>query len=425
MVSMFDLQCFHNEYTAEGQQEIDAIITVTCGSDRSKSGVTESPGAPAAEVIIIDTSGSMHGKRITEARRATVAAIECIRDGARFAIVDGDDRGRLIYPRQGKLAESNPGSRSEAAGAVRRLRSGGGTAIGRWIDTATDLLAAEPGVRHVILLTDGKDESEKPEELDAALARAEGQFQCDCRGVGADWNVAELRRVAHALLGTVDIVADPSHLTIDFEAMMAEAMGKAVADVALRVWTPEGAEVAFFKQVAPEIVDLTSARRHVDEMAGDYATGSWGDESRDYHLAVRIKPVNIGDEMLAARISAIVDGMVAGQVRVQVTGTDEPALSTRINPHLAHYTGQQEMAEAIQDGLDALKHGDPDTAVVKLGRAVRLAAESDNQEKVDLLAGVVDIDDADTGRVRLKRQIEVEDEMTLDTRSTKTARVRR
>jgi von Willebrand factor type A C-terminal domain len=223
----------------------------------------------------------------------------------------------------------------------------------------------------------------------------------------------------------VDIVADPSHLTIDFEATMAEAMGKAVADVALRVWTPEGAEVAFFKQVAPEIVDLTSARHNVDEMAGDYATGSWGDESRDYHLAVRIKPVNIGDEMLAARISAIVDGMVAGQVRVRVTGTDEPALSTRINPHLAHYTGQQEMAEAIQDGLDALKRGDPDTAVVKLGRAVRLAAESNDQEKVDLLAGVVDIDDADTGRVRLKRQIEVEDEMTLDTRSTKTARVRR
>ena len=32
--------------------------------------------------------------------------------------------------------------------------------------------------------------------------RAAGIFQRDCRGVGADWDVAELRRVAGALLGT-------------------------------------------------------------------------------------------------------------------------------------------------------------------------------------------------------------------------------
>ena len=37
----------------------------------------------------------------------------------------------------------------------------------------------------------------------------EGSFQCDCRGVGTDWGVSELRRIASALLGTVDIIADP------------------------------------------------------------------------------------------------------------------------------------------------------------------------------------------------------------------------
>ena len=56
--------------------------------------------------------------------------------------------------------------------------------------------------------------------------------------------------------------------------------------------------------------------------------------------------------------------------------TDDEAQSTRINPHVAHYTGQAELADAIQEGLEARKDGDLDTATAKLGRAVKLAHES-------------------------------------------------
>ena len=61
---------------------------------------------------------------------------------------------------------------------------------------------------------------------------------------------------------------------------------------------------------------------------------------------------------------------------------------------------------------------------MKLGRAVQLASAAENQDKVEMLAKVVDVEDASTGRVRLKKQVRAEDEMTLDTRSTRTARVR-
>jgi hypothetical protein len=424
-MTTFDLHCYHNEYLAEGQQEINAIITITSsGATAGEAPAVVAAAGTPAEVIIVDVSGSMEGTKIREARKATAAAIDCIRDGAHFAVISGNNHAHTVYPAWG-LAESTRKSRAEAADAVRRLKAGGGTAIGRWIEAATDLLVDEGGVRHAILLTDGRDESEKPEDLDAALARASGRFQCDCRGVGADWEVAELRRISTALLGTVDIVADPSHLTADFETMMQQAMGRSVADVAIRVWTPQGAEVVFLKQVAPEIADLTPSRLDVNPMTGDYPTGAWGEESRDYHLAVRVQPGNVGDEMLAARVSAVVDGEVVGQAPVQATWTDDTVLSTRINRHVAHYTGQQELADAIQEGLEARKNGDPDTARVKLGRAVQLANESDNQEIAALLARVVEVEDAATGRVRLKTRVEAEDEMTLDTRSVKTSRVRR
>ena len=55
----------------------------------------------------------------------------------------------------------------------------------------------------------------------------------------------------------------------------------------------------------------------------------------------------------------------------------------------------------------------------------QLAHESGNEDTAKLLAKVVDVVDAATGTVRLKAKVEDADEMALDTRSTKTVRIRR
>ena len=119
------------------------------------------------------------------------------------------------------------------------LRANGGTAIGQWLALARQIFAGYPAqLRHAILPTDGKNQHETPERLAAELGQCEGIFSCDCRGVGTDWEVKELRTVSTTLLGTVDIVPDPSGLAADFAAMIQNAIGKQVADVSLRVWTP-------------------------------------------------------------------------------------------------------------------------------------------------------------------------------------------
>jgi len=92
---------------------------------------------------------------------------------------------------------------------------------------------------------------------------------------------------------------------------------------------------------------------------------------------------------------------------------------------VAHYTGQAELAQVIQEGLELHKAGKDDAATAKLGRAVQLAAQTGNDDTTRLLAKVVDVDDPVTGTVRLKRQVAEADEMALDTRSTKTVRVNR
>ncbi|MFG2814998.1 VWA domain-containing protein [Streptomyces sp. NPDC048410] len=426
----FSVDVYQNEFLPEGGREVNAIVTVTAKGGAAPAG----PAASAAVVLMVDCSGSMDypPTKMRNARDATAAAVDTLRDGTHFGIVDGTHVAREVYPGGGRLAVADPTTRAQAKQALRRLSAGGGTAIGTWLRLADRLLAgADVSIRHGILLTDGRNEHESAAELKDTLDACAGRFTCDARGVGTDWEVKEVTGIASALLGTADIVADPAQLTADFTRIMESTMGKEVADVALRVWTPVGAHIKFVKQVAPTVEELTERRTEAGPRAGDYPTGSWGDESRDYHLCVEVPAAGLGQEMLAARVSLVAaqpDREVqnlGAQGLVRAVWTDDMAASTSLNSQVAHYTGQAELAQAIQEGLDLRKAGDMDGATAKLGRAVQLAGVSGNADTAKLLAKVVDVVDAPTGTVRLKAKVAEADEMTLETRSTKTVRVKK
>ncbi|HTP19449.1 MAG TPA: VWA domain-containing protein [Solirubrobacteraceae bacterium] len=420
-MSTFTTECYQNEYLPLGGSEVNAIVTVT--SDGT-AGETSAPDA--AEIVIIDTSGSMGAPRrkLEAAREATRVAIDCVRDGVAFGVIAGTEVARAVYPDDGTLITASPEMRAEAKRALRRLKAEGGTAIGSWLTLAGQMFATAPGRScHAILLTDGENQHETAEHLDQVLAQLEGRFQCDCRGVGTDWKVSELRRVASALLGSVDIIAEPEDMAADFRALMQRAMGKSTGNVSLRLWTPQGASIAFVRQVAPTIEELTGRGVHVNPQAADYPTATWGRESRDYHVCINVRPGQDGDEMLAGRVSLIEGDETRAQALVKAIWTEDQQLSTHINREVAHYTGQAELADCIQEGLEARKDGDVATATFKLGRAVKLAAESGNDGTMKLLQAVVDVEDAATGTIRLRHDITTVDEMSLDTRSTITVRV--
>ncbi len=214
-------------------------------------------------------------------------------------------------------------------------------------------------------------------------------------------------------------------MAADFQRIMRESMSRGVAEAWLRVWAPQGAEILFVRQVSPTVDDLTARRTEVNALTSAYPTGSWADEARDYHVAVRLAAKAIGQEQLAARVQLTLGDDVVAQGLVKAMWSNDDTLTTRIDPAVAHYTGQAELAEAIQDGLAAKASGDTATATTKLGRAVQLAAETGNEEATTRLRKIVDIDDADAGTVRLRRSVDKLDEMALDTASTKTTRVKK
>ncbi|MFD3700753.1 VWA domain-containing protein [Streptomyces sp. NPDC058646] len=429
----FSVEVYQNEFLPEGGRDVHAIVTVTSSGGATATRAVASQGS-AAVVIMVDCSGSMEypPDKMRGAREATAAAVDTLRDGTSFAVISGTHVAKEVYPGRGRLAVADAATRAQAKEALRGLASGGGTAIGTWLRLADGLLRQSPAaIRHGILLTDGRNEHEDPAVLRATLDACAGRFTCDARGVGTDWEVKEVTGIAGALLGSADIVADPAHLAEDFTRMMENVMGKEVADVALRLWTPVGVEIQYVKQVAPTVQDLTARRVEAGPRAGDYPTGAWGDESREYHVCVRVPSAAVGQEMLAARATLVLPGPAGApptalaQGLVRAVWTNDLAASTAINPQVAHYTGQAELAQAIQQGLEARKLGDVDGATAKLGRAVQLASASGNADTAKLLAKVVDVVDAVNGTVRLKAKVADADEMTLETRSTQTVRVKK
>ena len=422
----FTASVFQNEYLPDGGTDVNAIVTVTCAGAGTAG---QTGGGAAGEIIIVDTSGSMGPQTMAAAKQAATAALNEIVDGTWFAVIAGSDRAMLAYPAVSSgpgLVQMSAQTRSQAQQAVSRFVGSGGTAISTWLDLAGQLFGSVPQVtqRHAILLTDGVNRA-RVGTLEAAIPRATRYSQCASRGAGTARQVDETRRISQALLGTVDIIPEPGQMETQFREMMRTSMSRGVAEAQLRVWSPQGAQVLFVRQVSPTVEDLTDRRVVINPLTGGYPTGAWSDESRDYHVAVRVAAKAIGQEQLAARVMLAVGDDVLAQALVKATWSGNSELTAKIDQQVAHYTGQTELAAMIQEGLAAKASGDEATATTKLGRAVQLAAETGNDEATSKLKKVVDVQNEREGTVRLKAAINKADEMALDTASTKTTRIKK
>src|SRR5580658_7867271 len=166
--SQFTVDVFQNEYLPEGAREVNAIVTVIAPDSLPSGGAGVGfggGGSGQAEIIIIDCSGSMdypHAK-IVQARAATAAAIDVIRDGVAFAVIAGTEKARPVFPNDGTMAIASEQTRSMAKQVANGLAPGGGTAMGTWLRLARQMLMSNSAtLRHAILLTDGKNEHEAP-----------------------------------------------------------------------------------------------------------------------------------------------------------------------------------------------------------------------------------------------------------------------
>ncbi len=168
----FSLDLQHNEYLRPGESTISAVVSV-----RSEMPLESTSRPEMVEVILLDCSASMGHpwEKILYARRATQAAVAAVPDGVWFAVVRGAESAEVACTRRGGVVRASDRTRGEAFRAIAGLQPVGGTAIGRWLSLARELVALRPGaLGHALLMTDGKDEDESPNRLGTALDECEG-----------------------------------------------------------------------------------------------------------------------------------------------------------------------------------------------------------------------------------------------------------
>ncbi len=414
---VFGMTVGQNKYLATVDDEMHAVLRVTAqGLDAAADGgATE-----AAEVIAIDCSGSMGypPTKISAARHATAAAIDALRDGVYFAVIEGTDIATVAYPREQRLVPASPETREAAKAAVKRLQPNGGTAMGRWLWLARSLLAAHPAaVRHVMMLSDGRNETESRLELERVLGMCEGEFVCDARGIGDNWSPEELLRIVSVLKGSADGIREHGDLVADFADMMHSAMSKVVPDLRLRIMTPPYARVRFVKQTFPVETDLTEFGTTVDNATTVFSTGSWGDERREFHICLQVarEDMPVDEDILAARISlaAVRDGEDVGAdappVAIRVHWTGDLTKSSVMNSAVARALGQTELGETVMAGCEAYDAGNPELAAQRWGQALKLAVDLGNDKIAERMRRLID-EDPD-GTVRVKPNLRPEDLM--------------
>ncbi|AVT37476.1 VWA domain-containing protein [Plantactinospora sp. BB1] len=406
----FGLEIVQNPYRSTSDTGMAVVLRVTARSPAQA--VMPAPTA-AGVVVLIDCSSSMGypQAKITAAKQATRAAIDAIRDGSSFAIVAGTDTARMVYPERATTAVASDSTRAEARRATGHLYAGGGTAMGGWLRLADHLLRPHPDlVRHVILLTDGRNEHETPEQLEEVLTGCAGNFVCDARGIGEDWDHRQLLRITSVLRGTAEAIGNVDELVADFESIMDRTMGKQVPDLRIRLTTAPGVRVRSVRQETPTLSDLTEHATVLDDRTTEFYTGSWtDDESRDFLVELAIgygsnddRPP-LEEELRAARVDLLMAGERCADPRpIVLCWTDDPVAPTRIEPLIARHLGQEELGDAVTAGCDALEAGDRRTAEAQLGIALRLAERLGNTEVLHRLAGLVEVTGDPDRPVRLK-----------------------
>ncbi|MBQ0905613.1 VWA domain-containing protein [Micromonospora sp. U21] len=366
-----------------------------------------------AEVILLDTSGSMGAPqaKMHAALRASIAAIDALPDGVAFAVVAGTGTATMVFPEEVRLAVADGRNRAAARHALQSVSPHGGTAIGSWLLLARQLLATRPdAIGHAILLTDGRNESQHPDNLRAAVQECEGYLTIDCRAIGSadgvhDWDAAELLGIAEALgANPVVPVEDLAGLGDEFRTVLARAMARRVANARLRIRTTELARVRYVKQVHPAIADLTKRGEPAGELTTGYPIGAWSPQDRrDYHLGLEVDPLAAGTRRRIGWLSVDTDtGGAPVEVPLTVEWTDDVLRHSEIHPSVAFYTVQQDYAVAFHNGLAAAREDRVTEAEDQLGRAVALAHAAGKDADVRRIARIVDVHDAAAGLVRLK-----------------------
>lgn len=204
--------------------------------------------------LLLDTSGSMAGAPIEQARAAVHALVDELRPHDRLTIVTFDSRAQLVQA----TAELDDVDLSALHGRIDEIRAEGTTDLAAGLGALLAQLNANPTVGdldRIVVVGDGVPNDARPIAGQVEAARQAG-FAITTLGVGLDYDEVLLGEMARASGGRFHHVEHGEALTDSFAAELFGAQRQVAANVGLQLSTGPGVTIARVVGHGPPMVGV-------------------------------------------------------------------------------------------------------------------------------------------------------------------------
>jgi len=194
--------------------------------------------APRELVFIIDSSGSMAGESMRQAKSSLIAALDQLGSQDRFNIIDFDDEARPLFPSPVAVDAHRI---DLARHFVALLDADGGTEMAPAIELALAGSPPEGFLRQVVFITDGAVGNEAA--LFALINKKLRRARLFTVGIGAAPNRWFMRKAAEAGRGSFTQIDDISQVRERMSRLFARLESPALRDI--RVQWPDASADTF------------------------------------------------------------------------------------------------------------------------------------------------------------------------------------
>ena len=192
--------------------------------------------APVSLAVVLDTSGSMSGEKIDQAKTAILKLIANMKDEDQIAFIRYSDTHDVLQP-LARLGDV----RQNLVRRIQELSADGGTMIAPALAEGKRVLeeAKSDRVRRIVLASDGLDGTRAQSQAFARAAFDEG-ITVSSLGIGLDFDEKYMGGVAENGHGNFAFVKDGSSLNGFLQQELVEASTTTVANSEVTLHLPRG-----------------------------------------------------------------------------------------------------------------------------------------------------------------------------------------
>ena len=298
-------------------------------------------------IFVIDTSGSMGGTSIRQARQALQLAIKKLTPHDRFNIIQFNSYTSQLYP---KAVRANTRHIHQALRYIGSLTAGGGTEMMRALQAALPLgdhadLGNENHVRQVVFMTDGSVSNES--QLFGLIKNRLGHSRLFTIGIGSAPNSHFMHKAARYGRGTYTYIGAPSEVEERIRTLFKRIEAPVLTDIKLE-WLSgsrlvsvggKGSEHTTVESYPARISDLYAGEPLIVSMRlpekvdglrikGMINTHAW---QRNLKLTGGAEKAGVAKRWARQRISSLLESVLDGADRKSVR---QAVIITALDHHL-------------------------------------------------------------------------------------------